>query len=709
MPTLLSTFNPGGGEVKMRYQEPYVTEGLNAKFARIVPRGTHRGFRLSTNAGALTVTISADTTTLDHVAQYLTTDGHALTIRRTGGDFAVTLPANNTYVIAIYATYVVGSATTAVLNAYTLTEYNALTLSQQQELVILGTVVSPVAGVIPAANITHFRRSWAYLDVGQDAVPFLPLLTDPGFELSGLPSSLNVSGIPGIWTYTDSSGGPPSLNGKYTTTDPTGENQFTLTSTAPGTFTATLAQDTNYLPVQVGQTIRAILSIKNLSIPTSGTITVQPVYLDQTFTPVTCPDIYSISLAGVDATYRTIDTTFQVPANALYVSQMLLSVTAVAWTIGADVFRLNAFQALLETGGPSNAANGRSRIESARTFYRLMSSGLGVQASDAVLRQGGTLSVGDPFPYSGQKVQLDRADLLNDATHIPPAFYPHGPVVAGTGLTDQSLPRLLAVVQPGVANRSLVIGTKHPTAKGEFRIYVTDTGQTEMTNNAVWDPVALHWVQDDSTKASVRWTIQNGGFTPAWVVECVSSGTGTFTSWGTFNATLDVSNAAGSGLAWLNLGAATGGSGKISLQGDNSLGDFGPSVQLASSYNMAHADAPLANTLYAKNIVKAWGTITPSAISPYATLTDGFNVASITPDTLGNSQTVTFAAALASSTYAVVTTPYNTIGGVMIPKISISIKSTGSFIANFFDTTTVAGPYNNSNAVNGWDFVVLGA
>lgn len=704
MPTLLSTFNPAGGEVKMRYQEPYVTEGLNAKFARVVPRGTHRGFRLSTNAAALTLTVSADTTTLDHVAQYLTTDGHALTIRRTGGDFAVTLPANNTYIIAILASYVVGSTTTAVLNAYTLTEYNALTATQQQELVVLGTVVSPVAGVIPAANITHFRRTWGYMDVGPDAVPFLPLLADPGFEMSGLPSSLNVNGIPGVWNYVDSSGVAPFLAGNYTNTDPSGENQFTLTSSAAGTFTATLTQYTNSLPVTTGQTIRAVLSVKNLSIPTSGTITVLPVYLDSSGNPVATPDAYSISLAGTDANYRTIDTTFQVPANALYLVGMQLSVNAVAWTVGAAVFRLNAFQAFIERG-VANATNGRTKSDgNVQTLLRLLQPGAAPSAADPIIREGGTISVADPFPYSGEKVQLDRADFINDATHLPPAWYPHGPVVAGVGIADQSIARVVVTAQPGASNRTLLIGSKHPTAKGEWRLYITDLGVTEHTLNAIWDPVALHWTQDDATKASVRWTMSDSAsFTQGLMIEQVGSGAGTWTSWGTQVFSAQVFNSGGLGGTILTLGNATGGTGSIAIQGDNTLGTFGPNIQLATNYAMTATDAPSVDTLYAKNIVKAWGFFTGSLVGPpYGSLLDGYNVASVAA-AAGTTQTVTFATAMADTNYAVVLS----IDNNTVAKVISANRTVNGFDADFYRTDTNAGINNNSGG-NNWCFVVLG-
>lgn len=58
MPTLLDTFTDS--ELKMRYREPFLTEGLNAKLAVNTPRGTYRGFTIGTNGSNNTITINEE-------------------------------------------------------------------------------------------------------------------------------------------------------------------------------------------------------------------------------------------------------------------------------------------------------------------------------------------------------------------------------------------------------------------------------------------------------------------------------------------------------------------------------------------------------------------------------------------------------------------------------------------------------------------------
>ena len=91
MPTTLSTF--AASEMVMKYQEPYVTQGLNQKMAFINPPGIFRGFRIGVSGTAMQVNIQADPAELDHVAHYIDAAGYAVTIRRSTGDFAVDLSA----------------------------------------------------------------------------------------------------------------------------------------------------------------------------------------------------------------------------------------------------------------------------------------------------------------------------------------------------------------------------------------------------------------------------------------------------------------------------------------------------------------------------------------------------------------------------------------------------------------------------------------
>ena len=57
-PTTALTF--AANEAKIRWREPYVSEGLNRKFAGVIPRGIYRGFGIQPSGAALSIDILAD-------------------------------------------------------------------------------------------------------------------------------------------------------------------------------------------------------------------------------------------------------------------------------------------------------------------------------------------------------------------------------------------------------------------------------------------------------------------------------------------------------------------------------------------------------------------------------------------------------------------------------------------------------------------------
>ena len=53
--------------VKVRWKEPYASEGLNRKVAVVIPAGVYRGLKLGVSASALSVDLQVDAAG-DHVA-----------------------------------------------------------------------------------------------------------------------------------------------------------------------------------------------------------------------------------------------------------------------------------------------------------------------------------------------------------------------------------------------------------------------------------------------------------------------------------------------------------------------------------------------------------------------------------------------------------------------------------------------------------------
>lgn len=146
-------------EFRMRYRETYLTAGLNAK-DMAKTRGLYRGFALAINVADLSVTVTADPTVDDHLAVYHSADEYALTVRRTGGDFPLNLApaAGSTVYIAIYAAYALSTVTEANIRMYTQAEWDA-NPPEKGEVLVLGKVVVPASGKIPAANISATYRT----------------------------------------------------------------------------------------------------------------------------------------------------------------------------------------------------------------------------------------------------------------------------------------------------------------------------------------------------------------------------------------------------------------------------------------------------------------------------------------------------------------------------------------------------------------------
>ena len=181
MPTLLNQFVDS--EIKVRFKEPFLTAGLDQKQARVQPRGTYRGFRLATGP-AMNVTLVAETASNQHVAVYETADGYSLRIARTGNyNLNLLALASKTVVLAIFADYTLNSNTRAEVRAYELSPVDEFTgAAERSELVVLGTVVVPAAGLI--TNFDYTYRTFAWEDQAQDSREWVQFIENGGFEMA---------------------------------------------------------------------------------------------------------------------------------------------------------------------------------------------------------------------------------------------------------------------------------------------------------------------------------------------------------------------------------------------------------------------------------------------------------------------------------------------------------------------------------------------
>jgi len=208
MSTLLATF--ADSEVKVKFKEPFLTEGMNRTGAAAMSPGIYRGFKLIANVTNNLLTVEDDPDTGDHVLVFETDDGYSIHIRKTG-DFTIDftgLSVSTTYIIAVYATYGLNQTTAAYIRAYTQAEYDAA--PEKDQLVIFGTGTTPgsLPGTITPAldqrtlawhKIAPGERSWSRVveSGGFENLPDIGTLDNtkdlPGWYVKGLGTDLVFS------------------------------------------------------------------------------------------------------------------------------------------------------------------------------------------------------------------------------------------------------------------------------------------------------------------------------------------------------------------------------------------------------------------------------------------------------------------------------------------------------------------------------------
>jgi len=272
--TTAFTFSPD--DFKVRWREPYVSAALNRKFAGIIPRGIYRGFVLEPAVAALTVQLGLGSAA-EHLAIYETTDAYSLTIRRSGIlPVSVAAYAGQTVYIALYATYSPTVLTAATIRVYSAADYAIA--PEKPELVVIGRVNVPGAGVIPATDISVEDRvvPWGSLDAALTVWP--QLVANSGFE-EGQGSGGGVFDSIQGWTYEIVAGAPALA--VSTAAPHTGARALNVVLSGPADrvkmgatgFVVSELFDAPLVPVREGQLVHASFWVAGTTIPvfTDGT------------------------------------------------------------------------------------------------------------------------------------------------------------------------------------------------------------------------------------------------------------------------------------------------------------------------------------------------------------------------------------------------------------------------------------------------------
>jgi hypothetical protein len=319
MPTTITT--PSNDLVKMRWTEPYVSDGLNKKLNGIVPPGILRGGTLVTAASGLNVRIDADPDTGDSVYSYIDADGRQLTFRQEGNvtlDLATV--ASSTIYVCLYVEYTISNATIVEWRTYSETELITSPVSEAAYLVVIGRVVVPGSGPIAGSAITPAQRREAGLSPSAALREWEQVIVNGIFE-SAPPSPVGgfaVDRIPGWFGAFNAAGYTIHIS---TASPLFGTNELEIRSDGSVPMVNDDTIQSKVIPVSAGSLVKARVSVRGDGMPVGGAASAYGLlirFYDATLSPLSFVSVGGDnSLSGTFA-YTTFEEIIEAPAGALW-------------------------------------------------------------------------------------------------------------------------------------------------------------------------------------------------------------------------------------------------------------------------------------------------------------------------------------------------------------------------------------------------------
>ena len=515
MSTLLATF--ADSEVKVRFKEPFLTEGINRTGAAVMAPGIYRGFKLIANVTNNLLTVEDDPTIGDHVLVFETDDGYSIHIRKTS-DFTIDftgLSVSTEYIIAVYAVYGLNVTTAAYIRAYTQAEYDVA--PEKEQLVILGTGTTPgsMPGLItPSAN----KRTSAWYEIAPENREGKQLIDNGGFELADV-GAITFGGdaepVPGWDTQ---KGYANNVTMSIDQTAPlSGANELKMLLSGSATQSLQL-QYGSVFSVYSGQVVRASVWIRGDSITS---ISDDRVGLDITFWD---QDLNFVSGGFTASNVGPISGTFayteltkskEVPATAAYMHAALIfyennSTTGTIWFDDASVW-LGENRTALDDVATADLGEASTRTFSLDLLNPDSFSSVAGFLSEMVQLRSLGLSGGivelmmkardgvTPFNLGLKNGALEFLDKISTAA-------------------DAAVPRIVTpAADYTVADYTLFWESQDAGGdRGAIRIYVGQgTAQVNgaslvLTHNAAWD--GTQWDKDEAADPAGMYVISDAGF-----------------------------------------------------------------------------------------------------------------------------------------------------------------------------------------------------
>lgn len=493
MPTTIAT--PGNSNTTIRYNEPYVSAGLNKKGVGSIPNGIVRGGLLSTTGAGLNVQVSPDPDTGDSVYVYTTPTSppfqltHRESATRTIDLSAV---AGTTVYIALYVQYSIGSSTLVEWRAYSEAElFGGTPVAEAGSVVIVGKVAVPGVGPIPAANVTLDRARYAWKDVSPGVKPWKQIVKNGGFEDAGGTSvSPTTQGMPGF-TAEEINNGNGGITDNFSPHSGAFEFRADIGDTlesvvfGPGAFTSSDPFSTNPPSVEAGQIIDASFWLRGDSVDTytmgsSGARMVFEVIDDagaivETHSVDSDPSVHVGTFA-----YTQVDGMFQIQNRGYLRWYMTFSIDGGA---GSGTFYVDDLAIYLSPGSNESLDQSAARLSMLELVPTGVSSALGMAHTMRMQFEGiGQLRLFDPI---GNNPIQWISPIINAAIDIPDEDY--GIIGANKGPQQNTTPTQYKLLH------------KYVSTNGDIRVYSGYNSSSTRphltwTLNAKWDNLA-HWVK----------------------------------------------------------------------------------------------------------------------------------------------------------------------------------------------------------------------
>lgn len=484
-------FSISQNDIKMRFGDIYATEGMNAKLAGIMPAGIYRGFRLATHGNNLTINIARNAASNDSLAVYETITGYSLTINQ-GADIPLDLTtyASKTVVITVHADFTLAPTTAATIRVYELSPVDEFTgAAERPELVVLGTVVVPAAGVIPGANITHDRRTPAYQRTAPEAQQWAPVVRNPSFEMA------EAAGLLFAARYWELEGAGSQAGIRNTSPIRTGSNVARFTG---ANLNVKVFQWVN-IPVLAGRLIKVRGWVSTQAAKSGGSLSFFLDFGDTTgvFVSETLIDVATGADGGA---FRLIEATISAPSGVSFLRRVGMRADALLSVTNAT---LDDFQVFVERLGPESEDPMMERSRAPVSANNII-----MEDPTALFSALGALFRFELATPSGEgQVALRRKDLTGGPGILPPAWFVAGRQFLGDLLISSEEDFLRArnnIKYSTSVSEQTLMEENEPSPLGagvRLRQYRGSDMSFSYTINAKWRAAGVdNWTADDTTQ-----------------------------------------------------------------------------------------------------------------------------------------------------------------------------------------------------------------